>query len=223
MEIALHPLIRSFFRVRINISLAHFHSISLWTSHWKNPAPREGTGSRSRGKHLIGSVARFKTLCSTPFCLFFDFFPCANKRTRPGEFQAGILGSPRADSGFRENVARGGIRNDFGAVSTSTRTESILDLVRDWYGINDVGVCGDWYRKMISRPLCNSAVSELRIPPSFPLVKYRNEEGHFSRPRDERTLFLWGIEWKICEELCVCERENGSCRSKIAGVPSITD
>lgn len=197
MEIALHPLIRSFFRVRINISLAHFHSISLWTSHWKNPAPREGTGSRSRGKHLIGSVARFKTLCSTPFCLFFDFFPCANKRTRPGEFQAGILGSPRADSGFRENVARGGIRNDFGAVSTSTRTESILDLVRDWYGINDVGVCGDWYRKMINRPLCNSAVGELRIRQVFRWWNIETRRGTFRELGTKEHCFFGGSNEKF--------------------------
>lgn len=197
MEIALHPLIRSFFRVRINISLAHFHSISLWTSHWKNPASREGTGSRSRGKHLIGSVARFKTLCSTPFCLFFDFFPCANKRTRPAEFQAGILGSPRADSGFRENVARGGIRNDFGAVSTSTRTESILDLVRDWYGINDVGVCGDWYRKMINRPLCNSAVGELRVCQVFRCWNIETRRGTFRELGAKGHCFFGGLDEKF--------------------------
>lgn len=206
MEIALHPLIRSFFRVRINISLAHFHSICLWTSHWKNPAPREGTGSRSRGKHLIGSAARFKTLCSTPFCLFFDFFPCANKRTRPGEFQAGILGSPRADSGFRENVARGGIRNDFGAVSTSTRTESILDLVRDWYGINDAGVCGDWYRKMISRPLCNSAVGELRIRQVFRCWNIETRRGTFRELGTKEHCFFGGLNEKF-RALCLWTRE----------------
>lgn len=206
MEIALHPLIRSFFRVRINISLAHFHSICLWTSHWKNPAPREGTGSRSRGKHLIGSAARFKTLCSTPFCLFFDFSPCANKRTRPGEFQAGILGSPRADSGFRENVARGGIRNDFGAVSTSTRTESILDLVRDWYGINDAGVCGDWYRKMISRPLCNSAVGELRIRQVFRRWNIETRRGTFRELGTKEHCFFGGLNEKF-RALCLWTRE----------------